>query len=730
MSRIVTFYSYKGGVGRTLALANIGVLLAKQGKRVLLMDWDLEAPGLDRYFRSLVSENGSPTQGIAHLLNEATADPNVDWHPHMQQITVKGENVPSDTPWSLSLIPSGMASGDYSVKVRSFSWAKFMEEQQGGMILDRWREEWKNDFDFILIDSRTGITDAGGICTVLLPDLLVLVFTANDQSFEGAMAVSKSAQVERINLDVQRPRLAVLPLLSRFDGRVEIDLAEIWLKRFDIELKPFYDDWLPTQFQPRQILELTKIPYVTRFSFGEPLPVVTHSLTDPELPGFYFENVARLLASDFQDAALIIDPDATRAPNIQTEILTLVQQTPLDEITLTKLLRTAEEDFGESNELSSLLNETGVALLDRAQFQVAEPLLRRALLLDEKAYGSNHPRVAIRLNNLAQLLHDTGRLSEAELLLRRALEIGEQTLGTDHPKVATRLNNLGMLLYETNRLAEAEPLLRRALEIDEQILEPEHPDIAIRLHNLAQLLMATNRYEESEQLIRRAVLIDEKNYGLQDPRVSTGLTNLGLLLKETNRLTEGEPLIRRALEINEANYGWSHPSVAIDLNNLAACLYEMNNLEEAEPLMRRSLAINEQSFGSAHPRVASSLGNLALLLNRTGRSQEAESLVRQALWIDKQSYGSEHPNVAMRLNNLATILAGTNRVEDAEPLARQALTILIRFTAITGHQHPSLHTARENYVMILKDMGQTEQEIKTTLESLANESPQVIPENL
>ena len=51
MSRIITFYSYKGGVGRTLALANIGVLLAKRGKRVLLMDWDLEAPGLDRYFR-------------------------------------------------------------------------------------------------------------------------------------------------------------------------------------------------------------------------------------------------------------------------------------------------------------------------------------------------------------------------------------------------------------------------------------------------------------------------------------------------------------------------------------------------------------------------------------------------------------------------------------------------------------------------------------------------------
>ena len=50
MSSIVTFYSYKGGVGRSMALANIAVLLARRGLKVLAVDWDLEAPGLERYF--------------------------------------------------------------------------------------------------------------------------------------------------------------------------------------------------------------------------------------------------------------------------------------------------------------------------------------------------------------------------------------------------------------------------------------------------------------------------------------------------------------------------------------------------------------------------------------------------------------------------------------------------------------------------------------------------------
>ena len=48
---VVTFYSYKGGTGRTMALANVAWILAANGKRVLVVDWDLESPGLHRFFR-------------------------------------------------------------------------------------------------------------------------------------------------------------------------------------------------------------------------------------------------------------------------------------------------------------------------------------------------------------------------------------------------------------------------------------------------------------------------------------------------------------------------------------------------------------------------------------------------------------------------------------------------------------------------------------------------------
>ena len=123
----------------------------------------------------------------------------------------------------------------------------------------------------------------------------------------------------------------------------------------------------------------------------------------------------------------------------------------------------------------------------RAEYIAAEPLMRRALAIDEKSFGPDHPKVGIRLNNLAQLLQATNRLAEAEPLMRRALAIDEKSFGSDHPDVAIDLNNLAQLLQDTNRLAKAEPLMRRALAIFEASLGPEHPSTRTVCGNFAIL---------------------------------------------------------------------------------------------------------------------------------------------------------------------------------------------------------------------------------------------------
>jgi hypothetical protein len=364
-------------------------------------------------------------------------------------------------------------------------------------------------------------------------------------------------------------------------------------------------------------------------------------------------------------------------------------------------LRTLSESLLalENAQASWIANSVGKRLFDLARYPETEPLLRRALAIDEQSYGLEHPNVATGLNNLALLLQATNRLGEAEPLLRQALAIDEQSYGPEHPKVATGLNNLALLLKLTNGLNEAKPLMRRALAIDEQSYGPQHPIVALDLNNLASVLKVTDELAEAEPLLKRALAIDERSYGQDHPKVAIDLNNLATLLHETNRLAAAEPLLRRALTINEQSYGVDHPHVATSLINLASLLQATNRPVEAEPLLRRGLAINEQSYGVDHPDVATALMNLASLLKATNRLAEAEPLLRRALAIHERSYGEDHPRGATALSNLAQLLKATNRLAEAEPLLRRALAI---DEQSYGPEHPEVAVTLNNLAELLK----------------------------
>jgi len=332
-----------------------------------------------------------------------------------------------------------------------------------------------------------------------------------------------------------------------------------------------------------------------------------------------------------------------------------------------------------AGEDSQILNDMAAVYYENADYQDAEPLYKRALVMLEKSLGENHPQVATALNNMAALYQATNRLSEAEPLFKRALAIDEASFGKDYPNVATYLNNLAQLYQDTNRLSEAEPLMKRALAIWEKSLGENHPQVATALNNLAALYQATNRLSEAEPLMKRAVEILENPGGEPLPNYAGSLNNLAELYRATNRFSEAEPLYKRALAIDEARLGKDHPDVAIRLNNLAQLYQDTNRLSEAEPLTKRALAIDETSFGK------------------------------------------DHPNVARDLNNLALLYKATNRFSEAEPMYKRAVEILTDFTRRTGHPHPRLQNVINNYASLLRKMGYSEDEVIDRLKRLAPE---------
>jgi len=266
--RIVTFYSYKGGVGRTATLANAAWVLASSGFRVCMIDWDLEAPGLHRYFypflldRELTSTDGL-IDFLIDYLNQAMT-PSVEdrpdpWYRPYADLSTYAVPVDWDFPGAgrLDLVVAGRQAPTYAAKVNSFEWHTFYQRFGGGAFIDEVKRQLRKEYDFILVDSRTGVSDTAGICTAQLPDQLVACFMLNAQSIKGTAAVAESAVGLRTEAPIEvfpvpmRVELAEKERLERarafarrqFDGfllRIPSDERISYWRDVEILYEPYY----------------------------------------------------------------------------------------------------------------------------------------------------------------------------------------------------------------------------------------------------------------------------------------------------------------------------------------------------------------------------------------------------------------------------------------------------------------------------------------------------------
>ncbi len=261
-----------------------------------------------------------------------------------------------------------------------------------------------------------------------------------------------------------------------------------------------------------------------------------------------------------------------------------------------------------------LLNQVGLYLRGRAEFAEAKSAMERALAIDEKALGPDHPEVATDINNLGLVLQHLGDLAGARQHFQRALAIDEKAYGPDHPTVAIYVNNLGSVLHNLGDLAGARTHLVRALAIGEKAYGPDHPTVARRVNNLGEVLRALGDLAGARAQFERALAIGEKAYGPDHPSVAIYLNNRGLAHQALGDLAEARGHFERALAIDEKAYGPVHPTVATRLNNLGNVLRALGDLAGAREHFQRALAIDEAVYGPDHPAVATDGNNLGGVL--------------------------------------------------------------------------------------------------------------------
>jgi tetratricopeptide (TPR) repeat protein len=212
-----------------MALANVAWILAANGYRVLVADWDLESPGLHRFYHPFLPESQvRAASGVIDLVRQyaqaagKVKDREKDKgqaeiarlisryakvQPHA--LSVRWEHF--NEGGSLEFLPAGHQNLDYGASLVSLDWDNFYEQLGGGEFLDAIRADMKRHYDYVLIDSRTGLSDIAGICTVQMPDVLVDCFTLSIQGIEGA------AQIARQVAERNTRGIKILPVPMRVD---------------------------------------------------------------------------------------------------------------------------------------------------------------------------------------------------------------------------------------------------------------------------------------------------------------------------------------------------------------------------------------------------------------------------------------------------------------------------------------------------------------------------------
>lgn len=361
---IYTFYSYKGGVGRSMALANIAECFCEKHLRVLMVDWDLEAPGLEVYFLPAAADGSSDSRlqqsrrqpGLIDMLYEykrayprfaeqrATASVRagdmprpVDSHRGQEELARATEAVTKqlqdieipealrksalqtlhaeaaartpepvrdlpefldrlygsnplskdgmgelaqsplaryiqrvDNHEGLYLMGAGSRGPDafrnYATAVQDFDWAEFYAVFEGRQYFEWLRARFSDIADVVLIDSRTGVTEMGGVCTRQMPDAVVSFCAPNWQNVEGVVRIVAGLNEESLRQARDNREVDTLVVPTRIDD-AESGLLHEFRERF---IQTAEKDSIPQQFAKLENpLWNLQVPYIPRYNYRE-----------------------------------------------------------------------------------------------------------------------------------------------------------------------------------------------------------------------------------------------------------------------------------------------------------------------------------------------------------------------------------------------------------------------------------------------------------------------------
>ncbi|MDJ0737957.1 MAG: ParA family protein [Nostocaceae cyanobacterium] len=269
---IVTFYSFKGGVGRSTALGLVAGILATRNRRIVMVDFDLEAPGISIMFQQDINNTNNEQYGVLDYLHQRYLTPEEDI-PNIRDCI---RQINLQTRGELFLISAGEYDENYIHRLADLDMRSFYRSGKNAVEQLMTDIQEQLEPDVILIDARPGFNDIGAIALFDLADTAIICFSPTDQSFEGLRWVVQAARKQQKYQGKPDVRflLTPVPTVAPEQHQILINKVENWIE----------DNWgLPDEINIGQLYyEVLYNPVITTLS--SLVNDIPKSLLDAYLP--------------------------------------------------------------------------------------------------------------------------------------------------------------------------------------------------------------------------------------------------------------------------------------------------------------------------------------------------------------------------------------------------------------------------------------------------------------
>jgi MinD-like ATPase involved in chromosome partitioning or flagellar assembly len=235
---IISFFSFKGGVGRTSSLVATALTLARNGHRVAIVDLDLEAPGLATIF----SPDNSNNPGVIDYLLEKKIQEQ-DWKLRTHLISINERILLDDNGENIQLLPAGTVDKNYLEKLARLDFQNLVNGELESTMVSMLKEleSAVRPLDFILMDARAGFHDIGGLAIAKLSHAAVIFGTQSRQSRAGLTHVIRHLASRGIEARLPLILVHSMAPATGISGR-DIELREFREEAYDLFQENYYSE--------------------------------------------------------------------------------------------------------------------------------------------------------------------------------------------------------------------------------------------------------------------------------------------------------------------------------------------------------------------------------------------------------------------------------------------------------------------------------------------------------